>query len=333
MSLPDLMAMILGLALTAYAVFAGADFGAGILDLLSGHSASERAAIARAIGPLWEANHVWLIFSITILFSAFPAAFAALGASLLAPLTLALLAIVLRGVAFGLRSGPGAHSRSQARLGRLFGAASLAAPFLFGLTAGGLAQVSSSGAAPSAVPSIPWTGLFAIIVGALAAALCAQLAASFMALTLARSDQSVLAQRFRIRGLQGGGAVLILSVLALSAAGWKAPALSHRLTTAALPIVLPGLAATVVSVYALGRRRYLVARVAGVVSGAAVIWGWIVAQSPHLIGTRLTVQTAAATPAALAAIAIAGGIVLLLVLPAMCLLFGVFGRPVPEVTE
>ena len=112
MGLPDLIAIGLGLCLTAYAVFAGADFGAGILDLSLGNSPQQRTAIARTIGPLWEATHVWLIFSITILFSAFPIAFAALGTALLGPFTLALLAIVVRGVAFGLRAEPGGQARS-----------------------------------------------------------------------------------------------------------------------------------------------------------------------------------------------------------------------------
>src|ERR1700758_4109456 len=127
MSLPALIALILGLSLTAYALFAGADFGAGILDLLARHRDADRQAITAAIGPVWEANHVWLIFSITILFSAFPTAFSALGTALLAPLTVAVLAIVLRSVALGLRASAGTRARSQVILGRLFGAASLIA--------------------------------------------------------------------------------------------------------------------------------------------------------------------------------------------------------------
>src|SRR6185312_10811421 len=117
MSLPSLIAIGVGFALTAYAVLAGADFGAGILDLSSGHSPEQRTALARTIGPLWEANHVWLIFSITILFSAFPTAFAALGTALLAPFTVALLAIVLRGAALGVRSSHEQGSSGYARLG------------------------------------------------------------------------------------------------------------------------------------------------------------------------------------------------------------------------
>src|ERR1700744_2627609 len=136
MSLPALIAIGLGFALTAYAILAGADFGAGILDLTSGHSPEQRAALARTIGPLWEANHVWLIFSITILFSAFPTGFAALGTVLLAPLTLALIAIGVRGVAFALRAEAVDHDAAEAKsLSRLFGAASIVAALLFGATA------------------------------------------------------------------------------------------------------------------------------------------------------------------------------------------------------
>jgi cytochrome bd ubiquinol oxidase subunit II len=138
-SLAGLLALILGMSLTAYALFAGGDFGAGILDLLAGTHAPERAAIEIAIGPLWEANHVWLIFAITVLFSVFPAAFSALGTALLAPLTVALVAIVLRGAALGLRASLEAGTRGHMLLSRLFGAASAVAAFAFGLVAGGVA--------------------------------------------------------------------------------------------------------------------------------------------------------------------------------------------------
>src|ERR1700761_8359887 len=140
MSLPALIALILGLSLTAYALFAGAAFGAGILDLLARHRDAERGAIAATIGPVWEANHVWLIFSITILFSAFPRAFSAIGTGLLAPFTMALLAIVIRGVALGMRgSAESAESAepSHQRLSTVFGLASVVAPFAFGTVAGG----------------------------------------------------------------------------------------------------------------------------------------------------------------------------------------------------
>jgi cytochrome bd ubiquinol oxidase subunit II len=333
MSLPALIAIGLGFALTAYAVLAGADFGAGILDLTFGHSPEQRTALAGTIGPLWEANHVWLIFSITILFSAFPAGFAALGTVLLAPFTLALMAIVVRGVAFSLRTEtPDPQARSARLLGRAFGAASVAAPLLFGASAAALAQVSSSAHGAATVSSIPWTGLFAAVVGLLAVALCAHLAATFVTNKLERTSQAA-ADRFRRRGLQTGTCVLALSLLALLTAAWKAPALWHRLSTSALPLLVIGIFAALLSLYALASRRFLLARAATILTVGAIVWGWLIAQSPRLIGTRLTIHTAAATHTALTALAIAGAAVLIAVLPAFLLLYILFAHPTAEMTQ
>jgi cytochrome bd ubiquinol oxidase subunit II len=333
MILPALIAIGLGFALTAYAVLAGADFGAGILDLTSGHSVEQRSALARTIGPLWEANHVWLIFSITILFSAFPTGFAALGTVLLAPFTLAVMAIVVRGAAFSLRAeAPGRQSRSATLLGLAFGAASVAAPLLFGASAAAIAEVSSTTHGAATVSSIPWTGLFAGIVGLLAVALCAHLAATFVTNKLERTSQAA-ADSFRRRGLQTGASVLALSLLALLTAAWKAPALWHRLSTAALPLLVIGVLATVLSLYALASRRYLLARVATMLTAPAIVWGWLIAQSPRLIGARLTIHSAAATHTALTALAIAVAAVLVAVLPAFFLLYVLFAHPSPEMTQ
>jgi cytochrome d ubiquinol oxidase subunit II len=334
MSLAGLIALVLAVSLTVYAVSAGADFGAGALDLLAGRRSSDREAIAATIGPLWEANHVWLIFSITILFSAFPPAFSALGTALLAPLTVALLAIVLRSVALGLRSNPGGQARSQSLLGRLFGWASVAAPLAFGTVAGGLAVAAVRGApAGNGAPAIPWTSPFALLVGALAVALCAQLAASFVSLKLARSGEDLITERFRRRALGSAVSVLTLSAAALATSAATTPTLWHRLLGAGRAALITGLIAMTLSLLALAGRWYGVARVLTILSGAAVLWGWFAAQAPRLIGTRLTIHTAAATHPALIAIAIAIAIVQLLVLPATCLLFALFGRPVLEVSE
>jgi cytochrome d ubiquinol oxidase subunit II len=343
MSLPALLAIILGAALTAYAVLAGADFGAGILDLRSdagarrgggGRGSSDRDAIAASIGPLWEANHVWLIFSITILFSAFPRAFSAIGGGLLAPFTVALLAIVVRGVALGLRGSAESSAQSHRRLSALFGLASVIAPFALGTIAGGLAQAAVTAPAPGApAPAIRWSGPVALAVGALAVALCAQLAAGFVTLRCARSGQPAAAERFRRRSVASGVAVLATMAIALVVVAASTPALWHRLTGAALPLVLTGVAAPVVAVAALARRRYLIARAAGVAAAGAVLWGWFIAQSPRLVGPRLTVHSAAAAHAALVAVAVSVAAVLVAVIPATVLLFSLFDRPVLEVSE
>jgi cytochrome d ubiquinol oxidase subunit II len=329
MSLAAVIALALGLSVTAYAVLAGADFGAGALDLLAGPRRSDHDAIAATIGPLWEANHVWLIFSITLLFSAFPAAFSALGTALLAPLTVAVLAIVLRSAALGLRAS--APARGQVILGRLFGLASIVAAFMFGTVAGGVAVASAPVAAIGhAPPRIPWTGGFALLVGALAVALCAQLAATMVTLNLYRGGEDLITERFRRRALGSGVGVLTLSVAALASSAATTPALWQHLISAGRPAVITGLLAMACALLALAGRWYGSARVLTMLSAAAVLWGWFAAQSPRLIGPRLTIHTAAATHPALIAIAIAIAVVLLLVLPATYLLFALFGRPVLE---
>jgi len=327
MSPAALLAVFLGFALTAYALFAGADFGAGILDLLAARRAEDRAVIESGIGPLWEANHVWLIFAITILLSAFPTAFSALGTALLAPLAIALLAIVARGAAFGLRSGLDDQTGPRVHLSRLFGAASAIAPLAFGLVAGGLAQASSSRSVARGPVSVPWTSPFAIIVGLLAICLCAQLAATFMANRLAATGRRELAGRFRARALQAGAGSLVFSVGGLLVADTAAPRLYARLTDAALPLVVLALAGLALSLLAVAGRRYALARAATLLAGAALVWGWFIAQSPHLVGPLLTIHTASATGPALAAIAISCGVVLVCVIPAMFLLFSMFARP------
>jgi cytochrome d ubiquinol oxidase subunit II len=122
-------------------------------------------------------------------------------------------------------------------------------------------------------------------------------------------------------------------VLSLLVAAWKAPALWHNLRTTALAVLVIGLSATVISLYALARRRYLLARGATMLAAGAIVWGWLIAQSPRLVGSRLTIHAAAATPPALTALAIAGGAVLIAVLPAFYLLYVLFAHPSPEVTK
>jgi len=334
MTLADLLAVVLGLSLTTYALLGGADFGAGILDLLARESERESAALATGIGPVWEANHVWLIFSITILFSAFPPAFSLLGTALLAPFTIALLVIVLRGAALGLRSSATAGTPAHARLSRLCGIASAVAPLAFGMVAGGLASASTRVSdVHSRGLSIPWAGPFALAVGAMALLLCLQLAASFMTIRLVRGGQARLVERFRRRGIHSAGALLVVSLGALGVASWQAPALAHRLTTTALAIVIAGVVAMVGSIAAFYVRRYAIARAASLSTGAALVWGWLVSQSPHLVGSQLTIRAAAAPGPALTAIAISIAAVLSAVIPAFYLLFAIFAQAVPEVSE
>ncbi|MDP9346431.1 MAG: cytochrome d ubiquinol oxidase subunit II, partial [Actinomycetota bacterium] len=214
MSLAGALMAVIWTGVTLYAVLGGADFGGGILHLLASGDAAEREreAITDAMGPVWEANHVWLIFVLTGLLSAFPRAFGALGTAVFLPGTLALVAIVVRGAALALCSPiagrPGARVSAQ----RLFGAASVAAPFLLGVIAGELAR---RGAARTGQP-VHWLGPLQLVVGALAAVLCVAVAAVFLTVEAARAGKAELAAGFRRRGLQATAAAGVLALAGLA---------------------------------------------------------------------------------------------------------------------
>ena len=234
MSLPAVIAVLLGVSLTAYAIFAGADFGAGS-PRPPGRRArdADREAIAATIGPLWEANHVWLIFSITILFSAFPAAFSALGTALLAPFTVALLAIVLRSVALGpaRRAPAGAEPQPGAARPTVRSGQRRRAVRVRGRGRRTGAVVSRAlRRCDRAVPAIPWHGpVGAGRRRARGGALRPAGRELRRAQARPRLGEDRITERFRRRGLQSGACVLLLSVVALAAASATAPALSHRL--------------------------------------------------------------------------------------------------------
>ncbi len=314
-------------ALTVYAVLGGADFGAGILHLLArGPSAErQREAIATTIGPIWEANHVWLIFAVTGLFSAFPRAFSALGTLAFVPATLALIAVVVRGAAFAFAGQADGEPRAKALFQRLFGAASVAAPFLFGAIAGGLARQ------PGGHQTRLWTGPFQLTVGALAVVICTALAACFLTVESRRAGDRQLAATFRARALWAIAAVGALALAALALAPVEADHLFHGLTHRALPEAVIAIAALAGAHSALRRHRYRLARAALAFAVVAIMWGWGFAQYPRIVGSTTTVADTAASGPELTAVAIAisGGLVLLL--PSLWFLFVAFRRQPLEV--
>src|SRR5712691_1993178 len=200
-------------SLILYALLGGADYGGGVWDLFAfGRRASEqRALIANAIGPVWEANHVWLILVIVILFTAFPAAFAAISTVLHIPLTLLLIGIVLRGTTFTFRSYDVQRDNVQRRWSVVFSIASIITPVLLGIVLGAIASgtirveigVVESGFLKS------WLAPFPFSVGFFALSLFAFLAAVY--LTLEASEKE-LQEDFRLRALIAGIAVGILAL-------------------------------------------------------------------------------------------------------------------------
>lgn len=331
------------IALTAYVLLGGADFGGGVWDLLASgpRKREQRALIAEAIGPIWEANHVWLIIVVVLLFTCFPAVFARLAIMLHIPLALMLIGIVLRGSAFSFRSHYGAGhgveageaARSRAQWGRVFASASVITPVLLGVCVGAVAvgalrAPGGSGSAGFVATFVaPWLTPFGLSVGALALVLFAFLAAVY--LTLETRDPA-LREDFRRRALAAAIVVFVVAFGAL-VLSLDVPHVGRGLTSgpgAAALHAATGLAA-LTAIGALWWRRFRLARLAAAAQVALILWGWALAQYPYLVPPDLTIRGAAAPRITLVLILwalVAGGLVLV---PSMVYLLRVFKREHP----
>ncbi|MGH3977208.1 MAG: cytochrome d ubiquinol oxidase subunit II, partial [Pseudonocardiaceae bacterium] len=276
----------------AYALFGGADFGAGFWDLLAGGTERGRPArrlIENSIGPVWEANHVWLIFVLVVLWTSFPPAFAAIASTLYIPLTLAALGMIARGAAFAFR-----HSVDELALQRLFGAlfafSSVATPLFLGAVAGAVAsgRVPPGIAAGDVITS--WLNPTSILGGVIAVGVCAYLAAVYLCADAQQHHDPQLLEYFRVRAiatalLLGGIALAGIAVLRVDA-----PQLFNGLISRGLPLIVASVVTGIGSIVFLMRRRLGLARVAAALAVITVIWGWAVAQYPYLLQPALTVQ-------------------------------------------
>ncbi|HEU0052665.1 MAG TPA: cytochrome d ubiquinol oxidase subunit II [Longimicrobium sp.] len=336
--LADLAAGLALVALIAYAVLAGADFGGGVWDAFARgpRRDAQRDAVARAMGPVWEANHVWLIFVIVLLFTCFPPAFAVLSVALFAPFHLVLLGIILRGAAFVFRAYSPQSARGEAGAGTLgwgavFGAASVITPVLLGMCLGAVSsgrvrvvdgQVTEGGAA--------WLDPLALVIGVFALAVCAYVAAVY----LANETEGALRDDFRARALAVGTVVVALSVLVLPLLRARAPHLWAGLGSArAAPVVGLGVAAALLSGWALWKRRLRLARTATVAQVACLLAGWGIAQHPFLVYPDVTVQSAAAGDGTLRFVLWSTPFGMALLLPSLWYLFRVFKGPHLALTD
>lgn len=326
----DLVAIILFLGVIAYAVFAGADFGSGLWDLTAGDAeegAPMRTLVDRAIGPVWEANHVWLIFVLVYLWSGFPGPFASIMETLFIPFGLAGIGIVLRGSAFAFRKM--APDVAQARLyGALFAVSSVLTPFIFGAIAGAVAagRVPADGAGDRITS---WTGPTSIVGGTLAVLTCSFLAAVFLTAEAQRVGDPTLTDRCRRRALGTGivtGAVALVGVLPLRS---DAPTLFDGLTGRALPLIALSAAAGAATLWALWSDRFEVARVTAVVAVASVVAGWGVGQWPWLLVDEVEVEAGAGASATLWALVGVFGLAAVTVVPALVYLYWVTQRSEP----
>ncbi|PVG83878.1 cytochrome D ubiquinol oxidase subunit II [Nocardioides gansuensis] len=322
MSIELAVAAALFAGVVLYAVFGGADFGSGFFDAIAGGSrrgAEVRTLIDHSIGPVWEANHVWLIYVLVTWWTAFPETFAAAMTTLAVPLMLALLGIVLRGASFAFRKY--AATLAQARLfGVVFAGSSLITPFFLGAVAGAIAsgRVPAEGGGDLFSSWLTPTSLFG---GLIAVGTCAFLAGTFLVADAGRSGDPALADQLRRRTLGVGvvtGAVVFAALLPLRA---DAPTLFEGLTGRAVPLMVLSAVAGAATLALLWRRRDGLARVTAVTAVGSVVLGWGVGQYPWILVDEVTITEAAGATATLQGLLFAVGLAAVIVVPALALLF------------
>lgn len=317
------VAVILFLGVTAYAVFAGADFGAGFWDLIAGgaeRGRRPRALVDHAIGPVWEANHVWLIFVLVVLWTAFSPVFASIMLTLFVPITLAALGIVLRGASFAFRKNVD-RTRDQRNFGAAFALSSVIVPFSIGAVVGGIASGRVPAGGTAGDPWRSWLNPTSILGGVMAVVVCAYLAAVYLVHDARRLNVPDLEEYFTRRAIAAAvaaGLVALAGILVLRA---DATYVYDELTSRALPLIILSAFCGLGSLLVLARRSPRYARFLAVGAVAAVVWGWGVAQWPYMLPTSVKVPQAAAPDATLWAIVVVFGAAAVICVPALALLY------------
>jgi cytochrome d ubiquinol oxidase subunit II len=327
--MPSLEVILAGsmlVSLTIYALTGGADYGGGVWDLFARgpRAKAQRGLIAEAIGPIWEANHVWLILVIVVLFTGFPPAFAAITTVLHIPLTLMLIGIVLRGSAFAFRTyDPRQQEKNQ--WGSAFAVGSLVTPILLGVTLGaimsGSVRIEDGYVATGFIR--PWLAPFPFAVGIFTLTLFAFLAAVYLTL---ETDDSDLCEDFRRRALVSAVAVGLMALVVFLLSGTGSPLIRQGLSASwwTWPLqILTGLLA-VGAISALWVRKFRMARAFAVGQVTLILWGWAFAQFPYLVVPDITIFNAAAPHATLRLLFAALVVGALLLFPSFYYLFRVF---------
>jgi cytochrome d ubiquinol oxidase subunit II len=340
--LPEIVAGIMVLALNAYVLMGGADFGGGVWDLLASgpRRDAQRELITKSIAPIWEANHVWLIVVVVLMFTAFPVAFSTLAIVLHIPITLMLIGVVLRGSAFVFRSYGSRATAPRRRWGIAFAAASAVTPVLLGTIIGSIAtgDVATAfgrvGAASFAQVFVsPWLAPFPIAVGLFALALFAFLAAVY--LTLEAKDDDALRDDFRARALIAAIAVAVLAAVALLLSRSAAPRVMAGVVGGSWSWLLhlcTGTAA-VTAIVGLWRRNFRLARLAAASQVSLILWGWVLAQYPFIIPMTLSIRQASAPHVTLTLLLIGLGGGALVLIPSLRYLLRTFAGHAAEADE
>ncbi|MGH6656907.1 MAG: cytochrome d ubiquinol oxidase subunit II [Actinocrinis sp.] len=332
MTAVNAMLVAIVLSLLAYALLAGADFGGGFWDLVAGwsrrpehDSEGQRGLISASLGPVWEANHVWLIFVIVSVFSAFPTAFGTIATSLELPLGLAVVGIVLRGAAYVYRAYGDGAALPDRWWGRIFAGASVLTPFMFGVSGAALA---TGDLGPNSSPTEPFRTPFALTAGVLAVVVTAFLAAVYLCHNAAQQPATVhLVQVFRRKAMGAAVAAGLVALVLLVFLYRDAPVVSARFTDRSIPIAAVSAICGVGSLFVLWREHYVLARGTAAVAVAGVLAGWAAAQYPDLMVGVHTVAESAAAPQSVDAMLVAMCLGMAVILPSFYLLLKVFSRP------
>jgi cytochrome d ubiquinol oxidase subunit II len=317
-------ALVLFTAITMYAVFGGADFGAGFWDLVAGGSERgerPREVIDHSIAPVWEANHVWLIFVFVVLWTCFPEAYASITLTLFVPLTIAAFGIVLRGASFAFRQAV-FRRRDRRNFGAAFALSSVLVPYCFGAVVGSIAsgRVPSGGRAGD--PWTSWVNPSSILCGVLAVCVAAYLASFFLVWDARRLSDDAMVAYFRRRATAAGVTAGLVALSGIVVLSLDATYLFDGLVSRALPLLIVSAVCGVAALVLLrGSPTRPGARLAAVVAVASLVLGWGVAQWDYLLPVSLTVSAGAAPSATITAVLVASGLAVLLLVPAFGLLY------------
>jgi cytochrome bd ubiquinol oxidase subunit II len=322
MSLDEAPLVLMLVGLAAYAVLGGADFGAAFWQIAArGARGSElREHAYRSMGPVWEANHVWLVFVLVVCWTAYPQTFASIFSTLTIPLFVAALGIILRGTAYAVHAGTAREIERRA-VDAVFSASSILTPFALGTAVGGIAsgRVPVGNARGDLVTS--WLNPSSIAVGILAVATGAYVAAVYLAGDAARAGLDDVARAFRKRALGAGVVTGAIAFAALAVVAVDGDRVGERLFDwPALAAVSASAVAGLATLEFVRRSRFEAARYGASAAVASVVAGWALAQRPELL-PGLTVEEAAAGRPTLVATVVGVAVGGVVVVPSLAVLF------------
>ena len=319
----DVVAVVLMLAVTTYAVFGGADFGGGFWDLVAGgadRGARPREVIDHSIGPVWEANHVWLIFIFVVLWTGFPEAYASITLTLFVPLALAAIGIVLRGSSFAFRKTV-FRTRERRQFGAAFALSSVLVPYCMGAIAGAIASGRVPAGGVAGDPWDSWVNPTSILGGVLAVVVGAYLAAVDLVWNARQQGDTGMAEYFRRRAVGTAVVAGLVAFVGIFVLRDDARYVFDGLTSRALPFVIVSAVAGTLSLVLLLRDAARGARLLAIVAVASIVISWGVAQWPYMLPTTLEVSEAAAPSGTLATLIVATVLLLVIVVPGFTLLY------------